>query len=165
MKPRKKDKGPAQLYLERIEALKIQIDRKKDKAERLFCLATKSTSSMNASGAAGGGNPDKMAGASDGHMDLKKEIDQDEQRLESMICEACDLLARLTDKKHYDVLRYRYLHFMQFTQIAVDMKYTYRGICILHGRALQEFEKVLEARKKMTFEERLRMYKAAYTER
>lgn len=149
MKKRKKEKGPAQIYLERIEALKTQIDRKKDKAERLFCLATKSTATMNASGAAGGGgNPGKMAGATDGYMDLKKEIDQDEKMLEGMVSEACDLLARLTNKQHYDVLRYKYLHFTQFTQIAVDMKYTYRGICILHGRALQEFEKVLEEHQK-----------------
>lgn len=148
MKKRKKEKGAAQIYLEQIERLKIQIDRKKDKAERLYCLATKSTASMNASGAAGGGNPDKMGGVADGYMDLKKEIDQEEKRLECLISEACDILARLTSKQHYDVLRYKYLHFMQFTQIAVDMKYTYRGICILHGRALQEFEKALEEHKR-----------------
>jgi hypothetical protein len=148
MKKRKKEKGKAQLYLEQIERLKIQIDRKKDKAERLYCLATKSTASMNASGAAGGGNPDKMAGAADGCMDLKNEIAQDEKQLECLVNEACDIMARLTDKKHYDVLRYKYLHFMQFTQIAVDMRYTYRGICILHGRALQEFEKALEEYKR-----------------
>lgn len=148
MKKRKKERGAAQIYLEQIERLKIQINRKKDKAERLHCLATKSTASMNASGAAGGGNPDKMAGAADGYMDLEKEIAQDEQRLERLIGEACDILARLTDNRHYDVLKYKYLCFMQFTQIAVDMKYTYRGICILHGRALQEFEKALEEHKR-----------------
>ena len=164
MKKRKKEKGAAQIYLEQIEHLKIQIDRKKDKAERLFCLATKSTASMNASGAAGGGNPDKMSGVADGYMDLKKEIDQDERRLKSMICEACDLLARLTNKQHYDVLRYKYLQFMPFTQIAVDMKYTYRGICILHGRALQEFEKVLEAQRR-TDEDFRRAIMAAHKER
>lgn len=161
MKKRKKEKGAAQIYLEQIERLKIQIDRKKDKAERLFCLATKSTASMSASGAAGGGNPDKMAGVTDGYMDLKKEIDQDEKRLESLISEACDLLARLTNKQHYDVLRYKYLYFMPFTHIAVDMKYTYRGICILHGRALQEFEKVLEAQKR-TREDFMRELAARY---
>lgn len=148
MKNKKKEKGPAQIYLEQIERLKIQIDRKKDKAERLYCLATKSTASMNASGAAGGGNPDKMAGASDGYMDLKKEIDQDEQRLKSMICEAFDILARLKDEKHYDILKDRYLYFIPFTQIAVNEKCTYRGICIRHGRALQEFGKVLEKHKR-----------------
>lgn len=148
MKKRKKEKGPAQIYLERIEALKTQIDRKKDKAERLYCLATKSTASMNASGASGGGNPDKMAGVADGYMDLKKEICQDEKRLESMVSEACDLLARLENKQHYEVLMCKYLHFKKLTPIAVEMKYTYRGICILHGRALQEFEKVLEEHQK-----------------
>ena len=148
MKKRKKEKGKAQLYLERIESLKTQITRKKDKAERLYCLATKSTASMNASGAAGGGNQDKMAGAADGHMDLIKEIRQDEQRLERMIGEAFDILARLKDEKHYDVLKDRYLYFIPFTQIAVNEKCTYLGICIRHGRALQEFEKALEEHKR-----------------
>lgn len=148
MKKRKKEKGQAQIYLERIEALKIRIDRKKDKAERLYCLATKSTASMNASGAAGGGNPDKMAGATDGYMDLVNEIYEDEKELGRMISEASDLLARLPEKKHYDVLRFRYLHFKSFAEIAVDWKYSYKGICILHGRALQEFAKVLEEHQK-----------------
>jgi hypothetical protein len=164
MKKRKKEKGAAQIYLEQIERLKIQIDRKKDKAELLYCLATKSTASMNASGAAGGGNPDKMAGVTDGYMDLKKEIDRDEQQRERLISEACDLLARLTNKQHYDVLKSRYLYYMPFTQIAVDMKYTYRGICILHGRALQEFEKVLEAHRQ-TEDEFKRAIWAAHKER
>lgn len=149
MKKRKKekDKSAAQVYLEQIERLKIQIDRKKDKAERLYCLATKSTAAMNASGAAGGGNPDKMGGVADGHMDLENEIKQDKQRLERMIGEAFDILAHLKDEKHYDVLKDRYLYFIPFTQIAVNEKCTYRGICIRHGRALQEFGKVLEEHK------------------
>lgn len=140
---RNKKKGPAQQYLERIESLETQIDRKRDKMERLYCLATKCTSSMSASGAAGGGNRDKMA-PSDASLDLEKEIDQDKEKLKAMISEACDLLARVPGKAHYDVLYKHYIEYKSFEQVAVEMGYTYRNAHYLHGRALQAFEKVLE---------------------
>ena len=138
-----KKKGPAQQYLERIESLETQIDRKKDKAERLYCLATKCTASVNASGAAGGGNHDKMAPA-DANIDLMKEIERDKVKLKAMISEACDLLARVPGKSHYDVLYKRYIEYKSFERIAVEMDYTYRNVHYLHGRALQAFDKVLE---------------------
>lgn len=140
---RNKKKGPAQQYLERIEILETQIDRKRDKMERLYCLATKCTSSMSASGAAGGGNRDKMA-PSDASLDLEAEIAQDKETLKAMISEACDLLARLPGKAHYDVLKKHYIEYKSFEQVAVEMGYTYRNAHYLHGRALQAFEKVLE---------------------
>lgn len=144
---RNKKKGQAQQYLERIENLETQIDRKKDKAERLYCLATKCTSSMSAGGAAGGGNRDKMA-PSDAGMDLQAEIDQEKEKLRAMISEACDLLARVPGKAHYDVLYKHYIEYKSFEQIAVEMGYTYRNALYLHGRALQAFDKVLEEYKK-----------------
>lgn len=140
---KKKKKGRAQLYLEQIEKLRIQIDRKRDKAERLYCLATKSTASMSAGGAAGGGNCDKMGNAMDGNMDLNREIEKDEADLKALISEACDLMAKLP-QRHYDVLKYRYLYYKTFDDIAREMNYSYRGIRSLHGRALQLFEKALE---------------------
>lgn len=143
MKKNQKEKGQAQLYLEQIEKLEMQIDRKKDKAERLYCLATKSTSSMSAGGAAGGGNHDKAGGAMDSYMDLAAEIEKEEASLKALICEACDLMARLP-KQHYDVLKHRYLYYKKFDDIAKEMNYSYRGIRSLHGRALQLFGKALE---------------------
>lgn len=143
MKKKKKIKGAAELYLERIEILETQIDRKEDKMQRLYCLATKCTSSMSASGAAGGGNRDKMA-PSDASMDLEAEIEQDRRRLKDMIGEACDLLALVPNKKHYDVLYKHYIEYKPFEQVAVEMHFTYRNTHYLHGRALQVFEKLLE---------------------
>lgn len=144
---RNKKKGPAQQYLERIESLETQIDRKRDKMERLYCLATKCTSSMSQSGAAGGGNRDKMA-PMDANIDLQAEIDHDTVNLRHVISEACDLLARLPYKPHYDVLYKHYIEYKNFEQAAAEMGYTYRNVHYLHGRALQAFDKVLEEYKK-----------------
>ena len=147
MKKTQKEKGAAQLYLEQIEKLEVQIDRKRDKAERLYCLATKSTAGMNAGGASGGGNCDKMGNAADGHMDLLKEIEKDEADLKALISDTYDLMAKLR-REHYDVLRLRYMHYMTFDDIARAMNYSSRGIRSLHGRALQVFGKVLEERRR-----------------
>jgi DNA-directed RNA polymerase specialized sigma24 family protein len=143
MKKRQKDKGPAQLYLEQIEEMEKQIDRKKDKAERLYCLATKSTASMSAGGASGGGNHDKAGGAMDSYMDLVAEIKKDEATLKARICEAYDLMARLPER-HYKVLEHHYLYYKKFKDIAAEMNYSERNVTTLHGRALQLFGKALE---------------------
>ena len=45
------------------------------------------------------------------------------------------------------LLEKRYLCFLSWEKIAVEMGYSYRNIHYLHGRALQAFEKVLEAQK------------------
>ena len=147
MKKNQKEKGQAQLYLEQIEKLEMQIDRKKDKAERLYCLATKSTASMSAGGAAGGGNHDKAGGAMDSHMDLAAEIDRDEAKLKTLICEVYDLMEGFPER-HYKVLKYRYLDYKKFDDIAKEMGYSYRNVTTLHGRALQLFGKALEEHKR-----------------
>ena len=40
------------------------------------------------------------------------------------------------------VLYQRYFNYRKWEEIAVDMNYTYRGILKIHGRALQNLEKV-----------------------
>lgn len=147
MKKTQKEKGQAQLYLEQIKKLEEQIDRKKDKAERLYCLATKSTASMSAGGAAGGRNHDKAGGAMDSYMDLAAEVEKDEAYLKNLICEAYDIMAPLPDR-HYKVLKLHYLDYEKFDDIAKVMNYSYRNITTLHGRALQLFGKALEEHNK-----------------
>lgn len=140
---KKKKKSQAQQYLERINDLETQIDRKRDKMDRLYCLATKCTASMSASGAAGSGNRDRMA-PSDASMDIEVEIERDKEKLKAMISEACDLLARVPKKEHYDVLYKHYIEYKPFEKIAVEFGCTYRNAHYMHGRALQVFDKVLE---------------------
>ena len=159
MKKRQKDKGPAQLYLERIGELEKQIDRKRDRMERLYCLATKCTPTMSTGGGSVGGNSDKMA-PSDASMDLEAEIVRDRETLKAMINEACDLLEQVRDERYYKVLYKHYIEYKAFEEIAVETGYTYRNAHYLHGRALQVFGRLLEEyrikRLSMTLEERIK---------
>ncbi|MBQ9741311.1 MAG: hypothetical protein IJV91_10290 [Kiritimatiellae bacterium] len=142
---KKKKKSPAQEYLEKIRKLDVQIDCMLTEKEQLKDMALRITPAMSASGgSSGGGNQDKLGGAVSRIVDKEKEIDQ---AVDTLIClkqEASSLLSRLDDPAHMKVLHERYIQYKSFESIAAQMSYTYRGICYLHGRALQAFGKVLE---------------------
>jgi len=56
--------------------------------------------------------------------------------------EAKVLIERIADGRYRDVLTRRYLQGQSLEEIAVDLRYNYRWIKRLHGRALGEFEKL-----------------------
>lgn len=161
MKTRKKEKGPAQLYLERIKKLDVQIDAMEQEKQALRDLAYRVTPSMSGSGgASGGGNHDKIGSAAARIADKEAEIEEAIDRLIDMKDEATGLLKHLAKPEHFKVLHSRYILYKSFESIAVEMGYSYRNIHYLHGRALQAFEKVLEEyrikRLSMTLEERIK---------
>ena len=58
-----------------------------------------------------------------------------------------DEISTLADARYIEILHKRYIRFMSFEQIAVDMGYSYRYVTKMHGYALIEFEKSILARK------------------
>lgn len=144
---RKKEKGKAQTYLERIRKLDVQIECLGHEKLMLKDMALRITPSMSGSGCASGGNQDKLGSTVARIADKEAEIDRAVDQLVSLKQEASDLLARLDDPAHIQVLHGRYIQYKSFESIATDMGYTYRNICYLHGRALQAFGKVLEEKR------------------
>ena len=145
MKTRKKEKGPAQLYLERIEKFDVQIKAMDQERLALLDLAYRVTPSMSGSGgASGGGNHDKIGSAAARIADKEAEIDRAIDRLINMKAETVGLLNHLANPRHFELLHKKYVLYKSWENIAVEMGYTYRNIHYLHGRALQAFEKVLE---------------------
>ena len=140
-----KKKGPAQLYLEKIRKLDVQIDCLEQEKISLQSLATRITPSMSGSGGSAGGNQDKMGDAVARIIDKKREIDSAVDALIDLKEEASALLARLDKPEHLKVLHKRYIQYQSFETIACDMGYTYRNVHYLHGRALQAFGKLLKA--------------------
>jgi hypothetical protein len=45
-----------------------------------------------------------------------------------------------------NVLVKRYINYEKWEAIALEMGYTYRNVCYIHGRALQAVERLLENR-------------------
>lgn len=84
---------------------------------------------------------DKLAEAVGRYVDMEEEIDR-------MIDDFVDLkhkiigqIQNISDERLMTVLFLRYVRYLSFEEIAVEMSYTYKWVCDLHGQALQEFEK------------------------
>lgn len=54
--------------------------------------------------------------------------------------EITEKIERLDDENEKDVLFYRYIRLMKWEEIAAKMKYTYRNVTKIHGRALCNFQ-------------------------
>lgn len=148
MKNKKKEKGPAQIYLEKIRKLDVQIECLEQEKLMLKDMALRVTPSMSGSGGSSGGNQDKLGSAVTRIIAKEEELDRAWDELINQKQEASTLLARLDDPAHIKVLHGRYIQYKSFESIAAEMGYTYRNVCYLHGRALQAFAKVLEDNKR-----------------
>ncbi len=134
----------AKEYLSRMKQLNKIIDRKEDRAAALYALALKTTPTMSDTGAMGGGNQEKMASAMDKYIDLKKEINDDINRLVVMQDEVYAILWQIKNQNYYDVLEKHYLQYKTFAQIGEEMERSVRWAIELHGRALEVFDKLMK---------------------
>lgn len=141
--------GTAKEYLCQIIRYDTQVNNKLAEVGRLSDLLTRVTPVLKEDGAShGGGSQDKIATALAKVIDLKEEINQDIDHLVGLKKAAYDLLNRVENPQYVDVLHRRYFLHQSFEKIAVDLGYTYRNICYIHGKALVAFGEVLEAERK-----------------
>lgn len=135
----------AKEYLKGIKRADAIINEKLKECDQLRGMRYKITQTLKPVVVSGGGSHGGFTDASDKVIDLEREIDGYVDQLVDLKREAGALLAQLEVPKHYLVLHRHYILFESFEKIAVDMDCTYRNVCYLHGRALQAFQKVLDA--------------------
>lgn len=75
---------------------------------------------------------------------LETEIDSQIDNLVSVKAEILRAINKLDDGRFRDVLRLRYLESRTFEQIAVEINYSYKQTCRIHGRALLKIEEALK---------------------
>lgn len=90
-----------------------------------------------------------VSGTKDPHKfdrlaELETEIDNQIDNLVSVKAEILRAINKLDDGRFRDVLRLRYLESRTFEQIAVEINYSYKQTCRIHGRALLKMEEVLK---------------------
>ena len=90
------------------------------------------------------GNHDRLGDTVAKICDLKEQINKDIDSYVDMKSDAIALLQKITRPEYYEVLEKLYIQNMKLVEVAAAMHYSYRGICKLHGRALQAFQKVLD---------------------
>lgn len=136
----------AKEYLRSIKKADAIINEKLKELDQLRGMRYRITQTLKPVMVSGGGSHGGFTDASDRLIDLEQEINRDIDLFVDLKREAGVFLRKLENPQHYRVLHQHYVMFETFEQIAVDMGYTYRNVCYLHGRALQAFQRVLDER-------------------
>lgn len=137
----------AKEYLERIKWYDVLINSKLEELATLNSMVKRITPVMNTTGGGVSGNQDKLGDTIAKIVDLQQEINRDVDMFVDMKREAARLMKKVKKPEFFQVLHKRYILGESLEQITFDMGYTHRGMCYLHGRALQAFGKVLEETK------------------
>lgn len=137
----------AKEYLSQIRKYDSQINNKLAEIERLREFATSITSTLKEDVVqSGSGGKSRVAEAVDKIVDLEWEINADVDKLVDLKREIMAVIDQL-EAPFCDVLYKRYLQYMKWEEIAVDMCYTYQWVCELHGRALLKVKELIEVDK------------------
>lgn len=139
----KKRESPAKTYLLKIRYLEEMINEKITDRDAVREMLYRVTPILKDDVVSSSGNQDKIGTGAAKLADYEAELDRLIDKLVDMKRVILTQLEKLKDIDHYKVLKLRYVHCYTFERIATEMNYSYRGICYLHGRALNEFEKIM----------------------
>lgn len=135
----------AKEYLMSIALLDAKIDARVSEMDELKDRLLHITATLSPDkGGGGGGTQDKMAGTMARIVDLQRQINADIDDLIDRKDAALKMLDSMKNPVHMTILHRRYFLHQPFERIATDMNYTYRWVTRLHGRALQDFAKVMQ---------------------
>jgi hypothetical protein len=129
-------------YLNQIERLDKMITNKLSEIYQLKIMACSITVSGNSERVQTSGNQDKLGSTIAKIVDLERETDE---LVDSLVDKRKEILRQIDNMKnidHYDVLHKHYVERRTFQDIADSENWSIRQVFNIHGRALQEFEKM-----------------------
>ena len=133
-------------YLRQIKRLDNLIHSKMEEVERLRCMAAKVTASSDGERVKSSGSQQKMADTVDKILDLQEEIKEDIDRFVTMKRNVMQVIDCMENADYINLLYCRYFQYMTWEAIACRMGYTYKWVCTLHGRALNQMDAILDGR-------------------
>ena len=136
----------AKAYLRKIELLDAHINNKLSDLHQQRTLVTKITATISPVAVSGSGGQDKLGDAVAKIVDLQEEINQKIDQYVDLKREISAVLEQLDDPDQVKVLHKRYFEHEPWERIACEMKYSFRNVCYIHGKALQAVEAILERR-------------------
>lgn len=129
-------------YLKQIERLDRMIQNKLSEINQLKHIATSITIAPKEVNVQVSSDKDRMGSAVAKLLDLEKETDRlvdDYIDKRKRIIEQID---SIEDTNMYHVLSERYIMRKDLSVIAVEMGYSFKQVCRIHGNALVEFERL-----------------------
>lgn len=134
--------------LQQIRRLDNLIACQLSEAARIEEMLTKITPVLTDDVSFGGGNHDRIGNGVARLVDLREKINRSIDEYADTKAEIMKAMRRMQNPDYVNVLYLRYFLYKTWEEIAAEMTYSYRGICYMHGRALQEFEKVMNVKEK-----------------
>ena len=131
-------------YLSRYRDMGQSIDAKRAQLQRLREQAVQITQAIRPDRVQSSGDPDRLSGAVARIADAAAEIEQQILQREAVRWEIEAAIEKVPDGAQRVLLEYRYLAGYTFEHIAVDMHYSYKQVCRIHGYALEKVKDVLE---------------------
>lgn len=128
-------------YLRQIERLDRMIQNKLCEINQLKCMATSITVAPKEVNVQASSDKDRLGNTVSKLVDLERETDE---LVDKYIVKRKKIIGQIDDIKDtnmYHVLSERYIARKDFSTIAVEMGYSFRQVCRIHGSALNEFER------------------------
>lgn len=134
----------AKRYLQQIRLYDSRISAKLEELQHTKEMALRVTPTLKKDAASGTGTQDKLAEAVAKIVDLEATINEDISRYIAAKQEISAVIDKLSDPDQLQVLHMRYVQYKTWEQIACNMGFSYRWVCTIHGRALQQVENFLK---------------------
>ena len=128
----------AKEYLSQARFLDNRINSKIQQVSSLNELATKCTATISDMPHSPNSGGSTMADAVCKIIDLQEEINKDIDRLVDLKLEIMGVIKAVPNVEYQTILEKRYLCFISWEQIAVDMNYSMQHIHRMHSSALKE---------------------------
>lgn len=126
----------AREYLSQAYRLDLEINNKLEIMDRLHSLSTKATSTYSLVPPSGTRNVHRMEDTLAKIVDMDVEINKKIDQLVDLKKEIFDVIGAVDNKEYRLLLEMRYLRFMTWEEIALELNYNIRHIYRLHGDAL-----------------------------
>nr|DAR99947.1 MAG TPA: Protein of unknown function (DUF1492) [Caudoviricetes sp.] len=130
-------------YLEQAKYLDMRINSKVEQLSTLNDLATKCTVTLSDMPRNLNKGSSNMEDTIVKIIDLQEEINRDIDQLVDLKREIMVVIKKISNVEYQTILENRYLSFMSWEQIAVEMKYSIQQIYRLRDRAHKVVEKIV----------------------
>ena len=132
----------AKEFLLQLQMLKKRIESKRAEIEELKSIAYGITPQADGERVQSSGNPERMASAIVGYMQLETELSQHLVQYCRAMRETITVVEQL-DEPYYSIIHKHYVRNKPFTQIAEEENYSYQYIIELNGVALQKIQRII----------------------
>ena len=135
----------AKEYMEQARYLDMQINSKIEQVRSLNELATRVTTVYSDMPHSPNRNTSRMEETIAKIIDLESEIDRDMDALVDLKREIMRVVNSIESAEYRTILEMRYLQFKKWEQIALQMSTDLRWVYRMHGRALNEVQKIINS--------------------